>query len=61
MVEETIPPMMVHPKGAQRLLPAKVKGRSPEIVVIVVNKMGVKRVSDALRSASPEDIPLAIN
>ena len=44
-VEEIMPPMMVHPKGAHKLLPVSVSGSKPTMVVRVVSTMNIKRVS----------------
>ena len=60
-VDEIIPPIIVQPMGDHKPLFVKVKGSSPQMVVIVVSMMGVKRVSAALIRASFTFMPLSLS
>ena len=60
-VDETMPPIIVQPKGDHKLVAERVSGSSPKMVVVVVRMIGTKRVAAPFLMASNFDFPSAIS
>ena len=56
-VDTRSPPMIVQPIGPHIEPPRSVRGKSPQIVVMVVSRIGIKRVSPAVFSAVNKSLP----